>query len=515
MRHWLAFLGFAATLCLTTTASATRPTATFALIIGVNQAADRELPKLRYADDDAARYQDLFRVLGMRTHLLARIDKNTRRVHAQAAAEASLPTRRSLERAVSRLAAEIRRAKRRKIRTLFYLVYAGHGNVKRGEAYLLLEDHRLTGKRIAKLVTRLGADQSHLIVDACHSGLLVMSRGPGGTRRRLEGFSRIGAALSDRRIGLLLSSSSGRESHEWENFQAGVFSHEVRSGLYGAADADGDGRISYREIAAFIERANAAIPNERYRPDVYARPPADSGMLADVRRALARRVEVKTKTGAHYALENGLGVRLADLHPGTGHKMNIIRPGVGKLYLRQIKGREEYGLPGNQAVIRLADLQPEQPRVAMRGAAHEAFGRVFALPFDEEAVRRFRFRPLIPRSTPIDTPPPSQTTWRHPAGIVALGVGAAAATTGLAFTLSAERLHADGSSGGSQAEVAARNDRVAGRQLAAAVSFGVAGAAAAAGLTLLLWPDESGAGLSATASPSSVSIGFGSRWDPF
>src|SRR5437762_3404086 len=81
------------------------------------------------------------------------------------------------------------------------------------------------------------------------------------------------------RVGLLLSSSSHRESHEWDGFEAGVFSHEVRSGLYGAADADGDGEVTYREIAAFVARADAAIPNERFRPQVYAHAPTHAPAL--------------------------------------------------------------------------------------------------------------------------------------------------------------------------------------------------------------------------------------------
>ncbi len=41
-------------------AEAAPQTATFALIIGVNRGADSELPELRYADDDAARYQAIW-----------------------------------------------------------------------------------------------------------------------------------------------------------------------------------------------------------------------------------------------------------------------------------------------------------------------------------------------------------------------------------------------------------------------------------------------------------------------
>jgi hypothetical protein len=49
----------------------TGESSTFALIIGVNQGPDRDTVPLRYADDDAARYRDLFQEIGARTQLLA------------------------------------------------------------------------------------------------------------------------------------------------------------------------------------------------------------------------------------------------------------------------------------------------------------------------------------------------------------------------------------------------------------------------------------------------------------
>ena len=78
--------------------------ASFALIIGSNVSVDTDLPPLKYADDDAARYLDLFRLLGARTYLLSRLDDNTRRLHPQAAAEALEPNRAALEQATAQVA---------------------------------------------------------------------------------------------------------------------------------------------------------------------------------------------------------------------------------------------------------------------------------------------------------------------------------------------------------------------------------------------------------------------------
>lgn len=494
-------------------AHAQQQTATFALIIGVNRGADGELPTLRYADDDGARYQELFRLLGARTHLLTRMDANTRRLHAQAAAEASMPRRAELDRTLRTLSAEIRQAKRRGVRTTLYVVYAGHGNVKRGHAYLLLEDARLNAKQLAELVKRPGAARVHLIVDACHSGLLAASRGPGGKRRPFSGFSQSGALVDSPNIGLLLSTSSGRESHEWEGFQSGVFSHEVRSGLYGAADANRDARVTYREIAAFVARANEAIPNERFRPDVFARPPSDSEQLANVRRALERRIEVRTKQGAHWVLENALGVRIADFHPESGHEARIARPGSEPLFLRRMERKAaapaEYAIPAADDVVTLAELEAAPPRVAVRGAAHEAFSLIFSLPFSQSTVQGYR-----PAEHPPGLPPSSERTgaaappWRSPVAIMLFGLAGASAATGGALWLSGETIRNDDDTRVSQRDIAERNDRVADRRLGAYVAFGLAGAAAAAGVTLLVWPTESGAELRASTSSDGISLSY-------
>ena len=73
-------------------------------------------------------------------------------------------------------------------------------------------------------MTAIAADETHLIIDACYSIFLAYSRGPGGARRPLYGFTRLKGITDNDRVGLLLSTSAARESHEWDALQAGVFS---------------------------------------------------------------------------------------------------------------------------------------------------------------------------------------------------------------------------------------------------------------------------------------------------
>lgn len=466
-------------------AEPTTPVASFALLIGVNRSVDPSEAPLRYADDDAALYFELFRGLGARTYLVTRADENTRRLHPQAVAEAVEPRRGAFDPLITQLVADMARARAESVRTRLYVIYAGHGSVREGQGAVALEDAQLTGAELAQLIERSGADEAHVIIDACYSFFLAYPRGPGGRRRPLAGLRRLGPLADSERTGLLLSTSSAKESHEWEGLQSGVFSHEVRSGLSGAADADGDGQVTYREIAAFVERANAAIPNERFRPEVHARPPSTGGLLLDLKPGRTRRLVVPG--GAHFVLENADGVRLADLHGAPGTTTQLLRPApASPLFLREAGSHLEFAIPSQPEVIKLAMLEPAVARTGERGAAHESFARLFALPFDEGAVAAYRFRPLPDLAA--EDRAERRLGQLQRAGYGLLGAGGAALVTGAALSLSALALREEGVAGRTNSEVGARNLEIDRRNRGALGMYGTSAALAVGGAVLLLLP---------------------------
>lgn len=479
-----------------TAAAPPPPAARFAIIVGVNQSVDRDAHPLRYADDDAAAYLELFRALGARTYLLSRFDESTRRLHPQAVAEALDPRRGELDRLVGQVSADVTLARRRGVPTIVYFIYAGHGGVENGRGYLALEDARLYGADLEQLIVdRVGGAETHFIVDACYSAFLAVSRGPGGERQEARGFSTLGGLAARPGVGLLLSTSSARESHEWSEFQAGVFSHEVRSGLLGAADANGDGQISYREIAAFVERANSPIPNERFRPDVYAKEPASARNLLDLRTGLARRLELDGEHPGRYFIEDARGVRLADFHNARGQPLHLMRPvGDGPLYLRKLgeqpEGDLEYVMDAAPAVLRLEDLHPKPSTTAARGAAQESFRLLFSLPFSQQVVDAFvDRRPTVALPTVEEVPPGSARRRPIAVGLIALGVVAAAGGSWAALSA----LDAQRRTEGSQAGVYQANQLIDQRDDWARALFGISGAALATGTLMLLWPRLTGA----------------------
>ena len=485
-------LGLAATLALgwavPARAQKGRP-ALFVLVIGVNGSIDKDLKELSYADDDAARTFDLFRALGARTYLLASLDEDTRGLHPQAAAEARPAKETSLADAVRSLANDIAQARQRSVESAFYLFYAGHGKEHDHRGFLALEDGWLTANRILEeVVEPLHADQVHLVIDACHSYWLAYGRGPGGKRTKIRGFSRMGALASRKEIGLLLSGAKGRENHEWEAFQAGVFSHLLRSGLHGAADADRDGLVSYREIASFVDRAKRAIPNKRFRPRVIARAPSRSETLLDLRDRLQRRIEINgALLHGHYLLEDALGIRVLDFHNSPRQQVRLLRlDGRGVLFLREARGEKEFTLPLTQGVIRVASLQPGTYSARQRGAAGHAFEHLFELPFDMDVVEHYE--PPDPIDLAGEQPDPGPS-WARYGGWGAMGLAAASAVAGAAFGLSARSLRHGAGPDVSQQDLARLNEQIEGRNDAALGLCGVAAGAAATGLLLLLWPD--------------------------
>jgi hypothetical protein len=460
-------------------ASAPR-TAVFALLIGANHAVDRDLPVLHYADDDAARYHELFELLGARSILLADIDDNTQRLHPAAAQLAVAPTMAELTRAVDRLATQVAAAHGSGMRTMLYFVFAGHGSVEHDAGYLALADGKLSGDALARdVIERIRPDTAHVIVDACSSFYLAFGRGPGGTSRPRSGFA-VGALGRLDYVGLLLSSTTTRESHEWQAWEAGVFSHEVRSGLYGAADSNGDGVVTYREIAAFVTRANERIPSERFRPEVYFRPPREREPLLDLQRFDAGVLAIEPAHHGHYVVESELGVRVAEFHSGAGQRVRLHLPATAR-YLRQPEIPREYVIAPGGDPHQLVPVEAP-PAVTARGAENANFARIFDLPFDAAVVAGYRSGELRLVAAPDGTRLRYQIGW----ATAALATGLAA--TGAGFWLDAVRLSDQSTGGQSQRDAARLNERITSRKHIA-LGLGATAAAAGAGAALLvLWP---------------------------
>ncbi|HZN95225.1 MAG TPA: caspase family protein [Myxococcales bacterium] len=371
----------------------------YALVIANNSSLDPARAPLQFADDDGAGYFELLEPQVNEALLLAVLDAETQRRHPGLAARARPPSRRELAAAVDRLARRMTEDRAAGRKAVLYLVYAGHGQKNpAGEGAITLLDG-LFGRTdlFDKVIARLPATFIHLIVDACDSYSFVHARGA------LAAGPSYGPAITEQlsrraperhpELGLVLSTTREQESHEWSAIRAGVFSHQVRSALAGAADVNGDGRVEYTELAAFVASANQGVEQARGRVDLLARPPAlDRAVaLTDIRRS-TRQGYLMLPQGLSGRLwvEDERGVRAAELNKQRDRMAAIALPAGRRYYLRGGTREAPFEVPRPGAVVDAGALAWGALPLAARGAVEDAYqARLFSVPFGPSFYRGY------------------------------------------------------------------------------------------------------------------------------
>ena len=96
-----------------------------------------------------------------------------------------------------------------------------------------------------------------------------------------------------------------------------------------------------------------------------------------------------------------------DFHNAQGRAFNLVRPGgAGNLFLRRLSDGQEVTVPASSQKVELALLAFTDPRIAQRGAAHQAFSLIFSLPFDEA-----REGLVLTAPPPVRPATPSRRKW--------------------------------------------------------------------------------------------------------
>lgn len=364
----------------------------YALVIGVNESEDAARPPLRYADDDAARFFELVAPLTKKAELLAAFDRDSQEVFARLVPSTKAPTLSQVLASAATIERAIAEDAEAGFETELYFFYAGHGDVDDGEGFLTLADGRLRRRDLeGALIRQTRARTTHVIIDACKSYFMVAGRGPGGERApSSEDFAGPRARPG---VGYALSTSNDAESHEWTAIAGGIFSHEIRSALLGAADADGDGRVDYRELGAFVAVANEAIEYPRYRPSVFVLPPREREEAALVDLGAiprAQRLVLDEDASGRVSISDQRGLRYADVNKTLGTTLELVLLGDQRYEVSWRGVRYEIRPGPTPKTLRLTELRGEQPTIAARSEAHRAFDRLFERPFSPDVVRGFR-----------------------------------------------------------------------------------------------------------------------------
>ena len=447
----------------------------FAIVIGNNQPPEPGPPALRYADDDAVMTDVLLHEAGVFSLALVRLDAVSREVHASWRPY-GLPRSADFLRARELIRAKMRQAQAEGAAVELMLFYSGHGDVEHGEGYLALEDQHLTRSLLYELLADIGASRSHVIIDACKSYFMAYARGE--KRVRFAGAVKAPVPAGLRNTGFILSTSSDRESHEWERYEGGILSHELHSALRGAADVNLDGQVSYEELTSFLTTVNGAIKNPRFRPDILVRAPEDDFTRTFLRWPLDRRpLAVEPAGWDHFFVESSAGDRLLDAHPAPGQVLHLRVPEERPLFIRRNDGTGEQ-VVGLRGAMRVGEPAPSNTDVGARGSAYGyAYQSLFELPFGARDVRSFRGAAL--REVTIDDaqrPPPLEAApaLRLATAVIALtGLIAGASLSAVAIA------NLVGSADASQRDIARANSRIEALHLASIPCYavGVIGAA--------------------------------------
>jgi len=377
----------------------------FALIVTNNRSATLARPDLRYADDDGAKYYELFRMLAPEenTHLLTELDHDTARLFPALAGKTVPPKRDEVLAAARAIAARSREAIAAGHPVELYFVFAGHGDVDRGQGFLELIDGQFTSDDLEALLKSIPSTHAHVILDSCNSFFVLNARKPGGQRFATSEDATRSIAARLPNVGVFLSTSSASAVFEWSELEAGIFSHAVRSGLMGAADANGDGVVSYAELRAFVGLASAALKNPIHRPQVYARGPSgsDGDAMVDLRAEDGAVLRVDPSRSARLTVRDRDDVPWIDVNKEDGFAVTLRMP------RRAAEGavvEESDASPGAAArahprfayptaegaqTATLAQLSPLDGAPPLARGPSDLSGALFAVPFGPRALASF------------------------------------------------------------------------------------------------------------------------------
>jgi hypothetical protein len=199
----------------------------FALLVGANYGGkDRVI--LRYAVDDARAVQNVLEEMGGILPSDSRFLAN--------------PSRDGFFKAIEILSKDVKLAKDkfRRVEVIFY--YSGHSD----EENLFLGQDRISYIEFKDLITSIGADVRIGILDSCASGAMTL---PKGVIKKPPFL--MDTAYDMKGYAFITSSSATEAAQESSRLKRSFFTHNLISGMRGAADRNQDGRITLNEAYQF------------------------------------------------------------------------------------------------------------------------------------------------------------------------------------------------------------------------------------------------------------------------
>ena len=309
LRHWTVLLVFGLLLCAQGS-EATQVVRRWVLAVGANDGGARR-ETLRYAVSDAQNFVQVMETMGgVDTGVLLsdpRIDDLETALHA-------------LHNRVSSAEA---------VRREVIIYYSGHAD----ENGLRLGEWLFSYARLRSAMDRMDAEVQIAILDACASGAITRLKGG----RRQKAFM-VDASSDMRGYAFLTSSSEDEAAQESDAIGASFFSHYLVSGLRGAADVTGDGRVTLNEAYHFAfqntlegtERTQGGAQHPAY--DIKMTGTGDV-VMTDVRQTSAGLILAEALQGRFF-IRNANRQLIAELFKPAGRRVELgLEPGTYRVHM--------------------------------------------------------------------------------------------------------------------------------------------------------------------------------------
>ncbi|MBN1944645.1 MAG: caspase family protein [Bradymonadales bacterium] len=311
MRTHLFALFFLLTL-LSTSVALAQPSAgvrRLALVVGANDGGPERVT-LRYAGADAHSFAVVMAEMGglAETDSLLLLD----------------PDRAGLQDAFAVIAGRLREVEAEHSRVEFFFYYSGHSD----EVGLLLSDGPFEYEQIRTLVNGLSADIRIGVFDSCASGAFTRLKGGEWQPAFL-----VDASTDIRGHAYMTSSSADEVAQESDAIGASFFTYYLVSGLRGAADFNGDRRVTLNEAYRFaFDETLASTESTRGGPQhpAYDIELVGTGdiVLTDLNETSAALVIGEDLQGRFFVRDAG-GTLVAELYKPAGRRIELgLSPGT-------------------------------------------------------------------------------------------------------------------------------------------------------------------------------------------
>jgi len=284
-----------------------------ALLVGANHGTP-DRPALRYAVRDAKRFGRVLTAMG-----------------GVAAGDVTVleePSAASFRAALGRLGRDAGAAREAASRVEVLVYFSGHAD----DLGLMLGSERLDYPDLRRAIRAMPVDVGIAVLDACASGAIT----------RLKGGSAQAPFLSDvsmdvKGYAFLASSAEGEAAQESDRLGGSYFTQALLTGMRGAADVSGDGRVTLGEAYQFA--FNETLSQTTTSQGGAQHPSYDIKMagtgdvvMTDVRRISASLILGAEYDGRFYVLDDGEQL-VAELHKPAGRVMELgLEPGEYRVY---------------------------------------------------------------------------------------------------------------------------------------------------------------------------------------